>query len=72
MTSLKGLELGLRGQAPHPEKVGDFFERSAPRQLVNVVAPIDESALFTEDVTEGGRRGDDTLESLGLRQRGLV
>ena len=49
-------------QVADPEQMGDFFERGLAGQLVDVVAAVDQPALFAEDVAERRRRRDDALQ----------
>jgi hypothetical protein len=42
------------------------------RQLVDVVAPVDELPLLAKDVAQSRRRGDDPLQPLRLGKGGLI
>src|SRR5438067_818483 len=51
-----------------PEQMSDFFEGCLAGQLVDVVAAINEFALFAEDVTERGGRRHHAFQALRFRK----
>ena len=58
------VEFGSVRQFALPEQVADLFVGGLARELVNLIAAIDETAFFAEDVTDGGRGDHNAVEAL--------
>ena len=60
---LELIELRLVRQRLVPEEINDFLVTDLPRQLIDVVARVNQHALVPHHVTETRGGGDDPLET---------
>src|SRR5690606_30933536 len=71
-TVVEVVELGLRGELAEPQEVGHLLEGGVAREVVDLVAAVDELAGLPVDVGQLGVEGGDAFEALGLDRGGAV
>src|SRR5690606_38369006 len=59
------VERGAIGQLTVPEEVADLFERGVAREVVDLVAAVDQAALLSHDLADARLRGNNPFQALG-------